>query len=69
MGSWDTHWNSLSGGIEIKDHKGRVGGENRELLWIQQEAGRVAVGGWGGGTMEHGPLDTHEGSLPPGGRR
>lgn len=33
MGSWDTHWNSLSGGIEIKGHRARVGGggEGREL--------------------------------------
>lgn len=69
MGSWDTHWNSLSGGIEIKDHKGRVGGESGELPWIQQEAGAGGSGGLRGGTMEHGPLDTHGGSLPPGGRR
>lgn len=64
MGSWDTHWNSLSGGSEIKDHKGRVGGESRELPWIQQEAGAGGSGGLGGGTMEHGP-STHMGAAFP----
>ena len=50
MGSWDTHWNSLSGGIEIKGHRARVGGggEGRELSLGTEKGGSHGV--W--------PLDT-----------
>lgn len=66
-GSWDTHWNSLSGGIEIKDHKRRVSGrsEGRELPWRQQEAGTGAEGS--NGAWPSG--NTWEASLLAGGRR
>lgn len=56
MGRWDTHWNSLSGGTEIKDHEGRVGGggEGREPL--PRDNRRLGLGREE--AMEHGLLDT-----------
>lgn len=61
MGRWDTHWNSLSGGTEIKDHEGRVGGGGRG-----QGASLETAGCWGWGERKQWSVAswTHVGGQP-----